>query len=380
MLKLAEALFWFCAAGRAYIYVGYPVLIALLARLRPAPVKRTPFAGRVSVVISVHNEAAALREKLAALLSSRDAPLVGEVLVGSDGSTDDVAAAIGPLGDSRVRITQFPERRGKPSVVNELVPRCAHGSVVMMDARQVLADGALARLLEGFADERVGVISGELVLRGGEGAAAEGIGFYWNYEKRIRGSEAAFRSVPGATGAFYAIRKELFRPIPADTLLDDVAIPMQAVEQGYRCIFEAGAVVYDQPSESLEIEGIRKRRTIAGNAQLMRLYPGWLLPWRNPVWLEFVSHKLLRLASPALLAMCAVSNACLWREGFYGVPLAAQVLFYLLSAGGWFLARGGRRVRALGIPYLFVALNATTALALADALRGRYRVQWQKVV
>lgn len=379
MLKLAEVLFWFCAVGVAYIYVGYPMLIALLARLRPAPVKRAPFAGRVSIVISVHNEAAALREKLAALLSSRDASLVGEVLVGSDGSTDDVAAAIGQLGDSRVRLTQFPERRGKPSVLNELVPRCAHEIVVMMDARQTLADGALARLMEGFADERVGVVSGELVLSGGVGAAAEGLGFYWNYEKQIRKNEALFRSVPGATGAFYALRRSLFRAVPADALLDDVAIPMQAVEQGYRCVFEAGAVVYDQPSESLEKEGIRKRRTIAGNAQLVRLYPRWLLPWRNPIWFEFVSHKLLRLASPLMLAGCLITNVSLVGMDCYGAVMGVQAVIYVMAAAGWFGAHRGWSLRALGVPFMFVALNLTTALALIDALRGRYRVQWQRV-
>ena len=378
MRLLIEATFWVCAGGVLYIYAGYPLLVWLSARLVPHPVAKAPFVGQVSVVISVRNEAPLICSKMEQLLASPDAALVAEVLVGSDGSTDGTGARLRAISDPRVKVVEFAERRGKPSVLNDLIPQCTHDIVVLMDARQTLAPGALGRLLEGFADERVGVISGELVFSDGEGAAAAGIGFYWNYEKFIRRNEALFRSVPGATGAFYAIRKRLFRPIPGDALLDDVAIPMQAVEAGYRCVFEPRAVVYDQPSESAEKEGIRKRRTIAGNGQLIRLYPRWLLPWRNPIWLELVSHKMLRLLSPLLLGGAFLANALVMGQGLYRGLLGCQMSFYAVAFLGWVGARRGWRVRVPAAAYMFVALNVTTAMALVDALRGRYRVQWQK--
>lgn len=379
MVKFLEMIFWICAVGIFYIYVGYPALIGLLARLFPRVVTKAPFVGRVSVVIAVHNEAVVIREKIGQLLSSADAALVGEVLVGSDGSTDDTVAVLKAMGDVRVRVVEFSERRGKPSILNDLIPRCTHDIVVLTDARQILAPGALGRLLEGFADERVGVVSGELVFSGGKGAAATGIGFYWNYEKFIRRSEALFRSVPGATGAFYAIRRNLFRPIPAETLLDDVVLPMQAVESGHRCIFEPGAVVYDQPSESAEKESIRKRRTIAGSCQLVRLYPRLLLPWRNPIWFEFVSHKMLRLMSPLMLAGMFLACIPLLSDRFYAGMMVGQAIFYGVGMVGWVGGRLGWSLRGVGVVYMFVALNVTTALALKDALCGRYRVQWQRV-
>ena len=113
-------------------------------------------------------------------------------------------------------------------------------------------------MLANFADPAVGVVSGELVFRAdSEGStAAQGIGAYWRYEKSIRKAEARFRSIPGATGALYAIRKELFQPIPESTLLDDVVIPMQAVAEGCRCVFEQRAVAWDTPSQSLGRESI----------------------------------------------------------------------------------------------------------------------------
>ena len=199
MRLLIEATFWICAGSVFYIYAGYPLLVWLLARVAPHPVVKAPFTGQVSVVISVQNEASSIYAKVEHLLAAPDAELVGELLVGSDGSTADTVAVLKAMADPRLKVVEFSERRGKPSVLNDLIPRCMYDVVVLMDARQTLDSGALGWLLEGFADERVGVISGELVFSGGEGVAAAGIGFYWNYEKFIRRSEAMFRSVPGAT-------------------------------------------------------------------------------------------------------------------------------------------------------------------------------------
>jgi cellulose synthase/poly-beta-1,6-N-acetylglucosamine synthase-like glycosyltransferase len=258
--------------------------------------------------------------------------------------------------------------------------------VVLTDARQPLDPAALSRLTASFADPSVGVVSGELMFRTSESdtAAARGMGAYWTYEKFIRKSESLFRGVPGATGALYALRRELFRPIPEETLLDDVVIPMQAVEQGRRCLLEPGAIAWDVPSQSTAQESIRKRRTIAGAAQLILRQPRWLLPWRNPLWWEYVSHKLARLASPLLLVLLLGTNVLLvagkasLSPVVYQTLLGAQGVLYLAALCGWGLSRLGRRAPLLGTALMFVALNLTTVLALWDALRGRFRAAWQR--
>ena len=129
---------------------------------------------------------------------------------------------------------------------------------------------------------------------------------------------------PCATGACIAIRRSLFRPIQDQVILDDVAIPMQIVAQGYRCVLESGAIAYDEPSQQPGQEAVRKRRTIAGAAQLLRDYPAWLNPLQNPIWFEYVSHKMLRLASPALLIGVLVSNELLLDVRLYGFIRAAR--------------------------------------------------------
>lgn len=372
--------FWISLVGLAYIYAGYPLLVWLLSKGRGTAIEKGPWHGTVSVVLVAHNEAARLPAKLAGLLASTASGRIVEILVGSDGSTDASVAIASSFPDFRVRVFPFAARRGKPSVINDLVPQCRGDVVLFVDARQDIAPTAIARMIENFADSRVGVVSGELVLDSGDEttSAGEGVGAYWKYEKWIRSSESRYRSVPGATGALYALRRELFRPIPAQTLLDDVVIPMQAIEQGYRCILEKGAEAFDRPSNSSRQESIRKRRTIAGCAQLIVRQPRWLLPWKNPIWWEFCSHKLARLASPLLLAVAMASNLALIANPVYRVLLAVQWTLYAAAVIGWLYQQLGLRSKVFGPMLMFLSLNLTTLAALWDALRGRYRAAWQK--
>lgn len=377
---MIEFIFWFSLAGLVYIYLGYPLLVKVLAQVFPMRRERHSADQKVSLVIACHNEAERIGHKLSVLLQSTQAGLIDEVLIGSDGSTDEFSAAVAEVNDSRVRLVEFSERRGKPAVLNDLIPQCRSEIVVLCDARQVLSDDAIPELLANFADPKVGVVSGELLFRqsSSDSTASRGIGAYWRYEKMIRRAEAQFRSVPGATGALYAIRREAFQPIPDSTLLDDVVIPMLAVTQGWRCVFERQAIAWDDPADSLGREAIRKRRTIAGAAQLVVHHPSWLLPWKNPIWLEFVSHKLLRLVSPVLLLSVAVTNILLSGQLPYSLLLLGQGCFYYSAFAGWLCQKIGRPSSIFGVQAMFLTLNATTVAALFDAVRGRFRVTWQR--
>ena len=381
-MLLAKLIFWLSAFGLFYIYLGYPLLIWLLARVCPRPVKKGECSDAVSVVISAYNEEAVIARKLQNLLSLQDSARIRQILVGSDGSSDRTAAIARSVQDPRVRVVEFTERRGKASVLNDLIPQCSSAIVVLTDARQEIHPEALGALLANFADPSVGVVSGELVFLREQGAsvAEEGLGTYWSYEKFIRKSESCFASVPGATGALYAIRKELFRPVPPATVLDDVAIPMQAVVRGARCVFEGAALVFDRASRTPDQEAIRKRRTLAGNVQLLGLYPGWLLPWRNPVWLQFVSHKVARLLSPFFMILLLAANLALIAGGAsdFLVFLVLQAAFYLASLAGWATGSARRACKAVGLPAMFVALNWVTLLGVCDGLRGRPRPAWPR--
>ena len=267
-----QLMFWISGLGVVYIYAGYPLLVFVLARLRPLKTNSHYNEQPISVVVVGFNEAARLPGKIASILATDDAHLIREVLIATDGSTDNTAQVVAEIADPRVRLLNFPARRGKPSVLNDTIPQCVCEFVVFTDARQELSASALSAMTAHFADPTVGVVSGKLVLKsdGDTSTASSGIGVYWSYEKFIRQQEGQFRSVPGASGALYALRRSLFQPIPPETILDDVVIPMQAVAAGYRCLFEPEALAFDLPSSSAMSESIRKRRTIAGAAQLIR--------------------------------------------------------------------------------------------------------------
>lgn len=374
--QLAEIILWGSLAALFYIYAGYPLLIACLACCRPRPVKQAPFQGSFSVVLSAYNEAPHLADKLRNLLALDNAGQLLEILVGSDGSTDATNEQLRQAQDQRIRPYVFSGRRGKASVLNDLIPQCRSDVVVLVDARQKIAPGAVAALLENFADPEVAAVSGELVFRpeGLDTATAQGADAYWRYEKFIRRQEALFKSVPGATGALYAIKKTAFRPIPADTLVDDVLIPMQAIMAGGRCVFASGALVYDQAAQGRAREAVRKRRTIAGVIQLLGRYPRWLWPGHNPIWLSYFSHKIARLFSPWLLLAALVGNVVLW-DGIYGVVLIMHTVAYGMGILGCLGFRGNRLFSAAAA---FLQMNGVTVLAWRDWITGCTAGAWRK--
>jgi cellulose synthase/poly-beta-1,6-N-acetylglucosamine synthase-like glycosyltransferase len=384
---VVAALFWTALGALVYTFVGYPALVWSIARLRPRPVRRAPIEPTVSVLIVAHNEAAVIAARIENCLALDYPPEQLEIIVASDGSTDaTVAVAQQYESSSRpgpaVRVFAYPWWRGKPSVLNDSITRCRGDIVVLGDARQRYEPGAVRRLAENFADATVGAASGELCLLNEAGiAVGEGVGAYWRYEKLIRRSESAFDSTVGATGAIYAIRRSLFEPIPHDTLLDDVLIPVRIARRGYRVVFDAGARAFDRTATSARQEYLRKVRTIGGNVQLFAR-ERWLLLPTHRLWLPAVSHKALRLVAPVFMLLTAVTSAVLApRSALYAVAFALQVAFYAAAAGGALLRRRrGLFARVLAVPYAFCLLNLTTLAAVARSLSGRHTVQWRNTI
>lgn len=381
--NLIQLVFWFSLLGLAYIYAGYPLLLAVMNRCcrRSQKPHTTDEKPTLSVIVVANNEAHRIVQKIDSILASDSQQQIIEVLVGSDGSTDQTAQLVDQYPDSRVRCLDFAERRGKPSVLNDTIAQANGEVLILTDARQMLASDAIGKLADQFAEAQVGVVSGELEFRADPDSTtvSDGVGFYWKYEKWIRKSESQFRSVPGATGAFYAIRRSLFQAIDPTTILDDVAIPMQAVTKGYRCLLESGAFAYDTPSSSNKQESARKRRTIAGAAQLLKLYPHWILPWKNPIWWEFVSHKLMRLLSPVLLLSVATTHGFLLSESLYRILLPMHLFVYAAALGGLLFQATGKRSALFGPALMFMSLNVVTARALWDALCGNFSSTWKRV-
>jgi len=369
--------FWLAAALVAYTYAGYACWLRLRLLWRAHPVMRGPITPPVSIVMVVRNEERVLESKLQNLLRLNYPEDQIQILVVSDGSTDRTEEILGEYGqDSRVHVILNQLPQGKASGLNDAI-EFAHGEIVMFtDARQIIEFSALRLLAENFADPDVGCASGELMLGDpAKGESDQGFGLYWRVEKRIRQMESASGSVVGATGAIYAARRELLTEVPAGTILDDVYLPMHVVRQGKRVVFDERARAWDEPDLGAEREFSRKVRTLSGNYQLVQLAP-WLLTRDNPIRLEFISHKLLRLAVPLALAVLFLIPMLLTNP-FYRLVFIAEAVFYALSVLSLSrLAKGGMLARIADAAGTFVLLNGAAAVALANFVVGR-RAVWR---
>lgn len=347
-----ERVFWASVLFVAYVYVGYPLLMAMWsAAAGRASRKRTLSDSRpwpaVSVVVAAHNEGERLPGRVANLLEQiYPGPL--EIIVVSDGSTDGSRDAL-QASPGEVRLIELP-RGGKPLALNAGVAEASGDIIVFADARQRFAPDAILELVANFEDPQVGGVSGELILdwelqaEGSDSSVADGVGLYWKYEKWLRRQESRVWSTLGATGCIYALRRSLWEPLPAATLLDDVLAPMRVVLAGRRIVFEERARAFDRVAPDGASESRRKTRTLAGNYQILTLEPRLLLPFVNPVWLQYLSHKLGRLLVPWALAAALASCALLTDRWPYAVALMLQLGFYGLAAlGGWIESRERRR-------------------------------------
>lgn len=375
----SEFLFWISVALLAYVYVGYPMLLWLRAALHARPSHRRRFEPTLSLLVVAYNEAARIEERLENLLALNYPRARLDIVLASDGSTDGTAKLAQRYRQFGIRVVAFSTRRGKSAVLNDLIPKARGDIVVLADARQRFEPDALSALATHFVDPKVGAVGGELILTGTfDSAVGQGVGFYWKYEKFIRRNESRVDSTTGATGAIYAIRRELFEPFPEDTLLDDVLIPMRIVRRGYRVLFEPSARAYDQAAATADMEFTRKVRTLAGNFQLFAREPWLLNPFLNRLWWQTISHKAGRLLGPGCLVTALAANLLLLSQPFYRWTFAAQVALYTAAAAGYLMRNARKRFLFLNVPYLFCLLNWAVVAGFFRFVNGRQRVTWER--
>ncbi len=344
-----------------YTVAIYPIAVLALARRRPRAVRAAPCEPTVTVLLPVRNGEAYVERKLQSLAALDYPQSLIEVLVLSDGSTDGTEHLVERWPASNVRLIRLPAQ-GKAAALNAGI-REAHGEILFLtDVRQPLEPASLRLLTACFADPEVGAASGEIVILAGHTQAEADIGLYRRYEQTVRRALSAIDSVPGATGAIYAMRRSLARPMPPDTLLDDVFLPLAAFFAGFRVVLEPRARAIDYPT-SLHTEFARKVRTLAGVWQIVRFFPTLVTPGNRMLW-HFLSHKVFRLLLPhALLALLACS--------FFLAPplrllaLAWQALFYAAALVDIVVPEGFVLKRLTSPVRTFVVLMAASFCAAA---------------
>lgn len=365
------------AAISALLLLGtwllYPLVAVLTARLRPRAARSARgWQPRVTVILASREAVDPIRERVSNILEADYPPHLLDVVVGLERgcgtNPDDIAV-------SRVRVVLGDEPGGKACNLNAAVREADGEVLVFTDTYQRFASDTISLLVEDLSDDRFGAVSGALILPGEQVGRTTLVERYWQLERVLREAEAVTSSTVGVTGAVYALRKDLWSPLPPGLILDDLFVPMRVVLAGRRVGFVRDALAFDTREAAPGREYGRKVRTLTGNFQLCAWLPAVLVPGRNPIWWRFVWHKLMRLATPFLCAMLLLSllvAVSMWR------PNIVLLLCVLLAASALLIAWAPTRTlaRLRDTARWGVAMQAAAVSAAIRGLRGQWDV-WQ---
>jgi biofilm PGA synthesis N-glycosyltransferase PgaC len=376
-------LFWLCVGLILYTYVLYPLLVVLWARLFPRRARRDETnLPAVSMVIAAYNEEDVIERKLANCLALDYPADRIEFLFGSDGSSDRTDEILGTCGDVRVRPFLYREREGKLNVLNKTVPEAGGDVLVFSDANTMYQPDAVRKLVRHFADPTVGGVCGQLRLANpNDSIAGKGEGLYWRYENALKMAEGTIHTVIGANGAIYAIRRELFCPLPTRAvIMDDFLIPLRVVEQGQRVIYDPEAVATENTAPDMEGEFARKVRIAAANFNAIPHILGLLNPLKGFGALALWSHKVLRWLVPFLALGALVANLFILKSGWiFMVTLALQLLVYAGAALGYVADRLFGRAGIFMPFYYLVTMNLAMFLGFWRSITHTQKVAWERV-
>ena len=373
---MTEIVFWASVGLLGYVLIGYPVLLLLISKfckqLDFQPVDRLP---NVTLVVPAHNEIAVIREKLANLKAIDYPGDKLEILVGSDGSTDGTNEVVQSEENDQLRLLAFENRRGKASVVNDCVSQAKNEVICLCDANVMFAGDALKQLVTPLCDPTIGAVTGMVVLRSEESNFGSGETTYYSFERQIQIAECQVGSLIGVDGGMYVIRKSLFQPLPADTILDDFVVTMRVIRQKGKVIYQPSAVATENGTPEAKQEWRRRVRVAAGSVQ--SLFRGEFPRLTQPVvfW-QYLSHKLLRWLAPVYLLSALASNVLLLTDAwFYRVFMLGQVAIYALALIATF-SIAVRRTRLGGIPFYFLMSNAAMLLGYIKGCLKLQPVTW----
>lgn len=386
-----EGLFWACFLLVAHTYVLYPIFLFFASSLvqmgrdwrylgsRPDRRRSLPAAQdlpAVTLIVPAYNEQDRLPAKLVnvrRLDYPRDRL---QVIFVSDGSTDGTTDILRAASDQGIETIFLPERGGKSRALNQAVARARHEILVFSDAATLFAPDALQALVRHFSDPRVGVVCGALTFEAtAESSQTEGV--YWSYESMLRLMEGRLGATLTASGAIYSVRRRCYLPLSADTMVEDLVIPMNVRALGYRVLYDPEAVATDFAAPSVAGEFTRRVRVATGSFRALRRLA--TIPLDPMTAFAFVSHKLLRWVLPFLLAGLLLSSATLWADPWYRAAFLAQAVFYLWAGLGFLLREQMRRVRYALIGYYLLAIHLAYLVGFVHYVSGRHQIGWQKV-
>lgn len=379
-MTVIKLIFWGSLEVLVYVYLGFPLLLLLRSRLHRRPFRTGSETPTVSVLIAARNEADVIGSRVENLLELDYPEDQLEVVIASDGSDDGTNEIVRRYANGRVRLLELG-RVGKAAALNAAVEAASGDVLVFSDANSIFRADAVRALVGPLADAEVGGVAGNQVYLSPEAGDVSVVGEqqYWNFDRLLKLAQSSAGSVTGATGAIYAIRRSLFKPIRAD-VNDDLLTSLRVVAQGYRLVFAPEAVAYEPVVETAAQTFSRRVRVMARGLRCVVVMRELLDPRRHGFFsLQLLSHKLLMRTAVIPLVVLAVSNGLLWNQGLlYRVTAVGQGVFYALGVAGILLAdRRLAKSKLLALPAYFCLVNAAAAKAIWQLLRGEKHERWE---
>ena len=375
-MSAAEWLFAGSLFALLYIYLGYPAILVILAKWMHAPVRKGECTPSVSILIAAHNEATCIGKTIENKLALDYPRERIEIIVISDGSDDETDEIVRGYASRGVKLIRQEPRAGKTSALNLAIPRARGEIIVFSDANSLYESDAILKLLANFKDPGVGYVTGKMIYVNPDGSVTgDGCSAYMRYENRLRTLETAVGSVVGVDGGIDAVRKALYRPMRADQLPDFV-LPLDVVAQGYRVVYEPGAVLREtvlaEASDEYRMRvrvSLRAFWALKDMRHLLSFGRDALFAWQ--LW----SHKVLRYLSFVFLAGAYIGNALLVPEAsFYAFLFTMQTLGYAVGLAAPLASNRGFRLAHM-IHY-FVLINVAAMHAFFKFVSGQKQVVW----
>lgn len=377
---MLSMLFWLVTLIVLHSYFLYPFILWMIAKNKKEiilDVRNT--LPMVTIVISVYNEEKTLSQKIQNILTY-DYPVEKlTICFGLDGADDDSESIIRNAALNNIEVVSFKERRGKASVLNDLIAQASGEIIVFSDANTDFEPQTVKELVKHFQNSDIGTVSGHLKLvNGNDYNEQSGETSYWEFENKVKALESKACSLLGATGGVYAIRKTLFVPLPVNiSIADDFLIPIEILKKGYRCLYEPQAIAYEEQENSILGEYNRKVRIGAQNFNVLPRILPLLHPRFGLIAFSLWSHKIIRWFIPLLLILDSTLLLTLVHQSvIYQVGANIWGMFLCAALLGWLAEKMKLRIGYAGYPFYFIAMNCALLVGLFKSLSHTQKPTW----
>lgn len=386
-------LFWLCVLLVAYVYAGYPLLLTILASVRPKPKTRQRISPSITLLIAAYNEEHVIARKIENSLSLKYPKEKLQILVAADGSDDKTPEIVRSYASQGVQLSYIPPRSGKSAAISRAMSEAKGEIIAFSDANNFYPEEYLEEIIQPFADPKIGAVSGaKQIVQSDDGLSASE-GTYWKYESFIKEQETRLGCCTSVAGEVLAVRKHLFEPIPKEIINDDFYIAMRIIRSGNNIAYAPKARSFEHVSQSAQDERTRRTRIVAGRYQAMAM-PGKFLPKGRllVVW-QIISHKFMRPLVPLAMIGAFFANliavilpnqsqslGILWlAPPVNWILFSLQLIFYFLAFVGGRRDKTNRIGKFLYLFSYLVNSNLAALNGLVRFLRGSETSIWKRV-